>query len=210
GNDTLSGDAGTDTASFAGAVVGITASLTTGTATGDGTDTLSGFENLTGSSNADALTGDGNANTLTGGDGNDTLEGLGGADSLIGGNGTDTASYQSASAAVTVDFSNTANNTGDAAGDTYNSIENITGSNFADRITGTDSAVSPATPTLSIQGLGGNDTILGGNSANTIDGGAGNDLIYSGGGDDTLTGGSGTDTFYFASVLDGTNAITDF
>jgi Ca2+-binding RTX toxin-like protein len=60
---------------------------------GAGSDTLTGIENLTGSSGSDVLTGDAGDNTLIGGAGNDTLD---------GGDGIDTASYASATSAVTV------------------------------------------------------------------------------------------------------------
>jgi Ca2+-binding RTX toxin-like protein len=56
---------------------------------GAGTDTLSGFENLTGSDFHDALTGDGANNALMGGAGNDRLVGGLGRDILTGGNGAD-------------------------------------------------------------------------------------------------------------------------
>ena len=59
--------------------------------------------------------------TLDGGAGDDTLDGGAGADRLIGGAGNDTASYASATARVVVDFMTTANNRGDAQGDTYGS-----------------------------------------------------------------------------------------
>jgi hypothetical protein len=49
---------------------------------GAGSDTLSNFENLTGSAFADTLAGDGNANVIAGGKGNDTLTGGGGADTF--------------------------------------------------------------------------------------------------------------------------------
>jgi hypothetical protein len=45
-------------------------------------DTLSGFENITGSAGADYLVGDANANTITGGAGSDTLYGGAGADTF--------------------------------------------------------------------------------------------------------------------------------
>ena len=67
GNDTLTGGDGTDTASYALASSGVTVSLAAGTATGQGSDTLTKIENVTGSAYADTLTGDGNANTLTAG-----------------------------------------------------------------------------------------------------------------------------------------------
>ncbi|MBM3964384.1 MAG: DUF4347 domain-containing protein, partial [Planctomycetes bacterium] len=96
GNDTLNGGAGTDTVSYASATAGVTVSLATTTAqntVGAGTDTITNFENLTGSAYADTLTGDSNANVIDGGAGNDSLQGGGGNDFLFGGSGSDTAIY---------------------------------------------------------------------------------------------------------------------
>ena len=50
---------------------------------GAGRDTLSGFENITGSSFSDQLTGSDSANTLTGNGGNDRLTGGGGSDVFL-------------------------------------------------------------------------------------------------------------------------------
>ncbi|MFN7097782.1 MAG: calcium-binding protein, partial [Gammaproteobacteria bacterium] len=85
------GSSGSDTVSYAYATAGETINLTTGTAIGgDGTDTLTNFDNAVGSSFADTITGDSNINSLYGGDGDDTLfGGGGGADFLSGGNGND-------------------------------------------------------------------------------------------------------------------------
>ncbi|WP_298096310.1 M10 family metallopeptidase C-terminal domain-containing protein [Brevundimonas sp.] len=86
GNDTLNGGAGTDTADYSGAGAAVTINLTTGTGSGGaGTETLTGVENVTGTTFADTLTGDGNANILRGGGGVDILNGGGGADQLIAG-----------------------------------------------------------------------------------------------------------------------------
>ena len=93
GNDTLDGGDGTDTVSYADAAGGVTVSLALDTAQntgGAGTDTLTNFENLTGSTHDDTLTGDDNNNTISGLDGNDTLQGGGGDDTLDGGTGNDT------------------------------------------------------------------------------------------------------------------------
>ncbi|MGH6720121.1 MAG: calcium-binding protein, partial [Alphaproteobacteria bacterium] len=86
------GGAGSDTASYVGTTGDVTVDLNAGaaTATGDGTDTLTGIENLTGGDGNDTLTGDGSANTLDGGAGNDVLSGGGGNDVLSGGLGDDT------------------------------------------------------------------------------------------------------------------------
>ncbi len=163
GDDTLKGDAGIDTASYASATSGVTVSLAiaapqnTG---GAGIDTLSNFENLTGSAFNDNLTGDGGDNVIVGGAGNDTLD---------GGAGVDTASYASATAGVTVSLATaTAQNTGGAGTDTLTSIEALIGSAFHDVLT---AAASGST----LQGGGGNDTLYSGVGNDTLDGGAGTD-----------------------------------
>ncbi len=69
------------------------------------------------------ITGNSGKNTLDGGALNDVLIGGGGADVLIGGADTDTASYENASAGVKASLLTPSSNTGDAAGDTYTSIE---------------------------------------------------------------------------------------
>ena len=88
-DNVFTGGAGIDTVSYEAAGAGVDVSLTTGTATGHGSDTLAGFENVIGSAFADFLTGDAGANTLEGGDGDDRLFGRLGVDTLIGGAGTD-------------------------------------------------------------------------------------------------------------------------
>lgn len=115
GNDTLTGGNGTDTVSFAGAGSAITFNLSTTTSqntVGAGSDTVSGFENITGSAYNDTLTGDTAANTIaggagndtiSGGDGNDLLYGNSGLDALTGGNGTDQFVFEAASAFSNVD-----------------------------------------------------------------------------------------------------------
>ncbi|RDD66953.1 hypothetical protein DU478_08405, partial [Thalassococcus profundi] len=179
GNDTLEGGAGadflagggnTDTASYAGAMSGVTADLVApGSNTGDAAgDTYASIENLLGSGFDDMLSGGAGANRLTGGLGDDTLEGRGGADTLDGGSGTDTASYATATSLVRADLANAAVNLGDAAGDSYLSIENLIGTGF-------------------------DDNLRGDGAANVMMGGAGSDRLYGRGGDDTLEGGAGAD-----------------
>ena len=87
----------------------------------------------------DTITGSAGNDTIFGFDGNDTLIGGPGADALDGGTGVDTASYVTASAGVVVNIAAPGFNTGDAAGDTYTLIQNLTGSNFDDILYG-DSA----------------------------------------------------------------------
>ena len=98
GDDTIDGGAGTDTASYSASLTAVTASLATNSATGEGSDTFLGVENLLGSSKADTLTGSNTNDKLTGGGGpdteqaglgNDQVIGSGGADTLKGGDGDD-------------------------------------------------------------------------------------------------------------------------
>ena len=99
GNDILIGGANSaagDTISYASSAAGVTVSLaiqdgvTAQNTLGAGTDTLSGFENLTGSAFNDTLTGSSLANVIMGGAGNDIINGGAGNDNLQGGAGTDT------------------------------------------------------------------------------------------------------------------------
>jgi parallel beta-helix repeat protein len=92
GNNALNGGAGIDTLSYANATAGVTVNLSTSAAQvtgGSGTDSIRGFENLTGSAFDDLLTGSSADNILLGGAGNDSLSGGGGNDILDGGAGTD-------------------------------------------------------------------------------------------------------------------------
>ncbi|MDR6756077.1 Ca2+-binding RTX toxin-like protein [Mycoplana sp. BE70] len=198
GADKLDGGAGTDTASYAGATKGVVANLAkasdnTNDAKGD---TYAAIENLTGSSYADNLTGNSGANTinggkgndaLNGGAGNDTLIGGAGADKLDGGAGSDTASYAGATKGVVASLAKASINTNDAKGDTYVSIENLTGSSYADKLTGNSGA----------------NKINGGSGNDALDGGAGNDALIGGAGADKLNGGAGTDTASYAGATKG-------
>jgi serralysin len=129
---------------------------------------LGGADTLNGNGGADYLDGGAGNDKLYGNDGNDTLIGGAGRDRLEGGAGTDTASYETATAAVVANLSSPSKNKGDANRDSYISIENLTGSAYA-------------------------DTLNGNGSANVLQGGAGNDKLYGAGGNDTLNGGSGAD-----------------
>jgi Ca2+-binding RTX toxin-like protein len=83
GDDTMNGGFGTDTATFANTGGPIDADLTAGTATGDGSDTITLFENVVGSLGSDTLVGTSGPNVIDGSDGTDTCIGNGGADTLL-------------------------------------------------------------------------------------------------------------------------------
>ncbi len=89
GNDVYVGGDGSDTVRWLGLDGPISANLTTGVATGLGTDNLSAIENLVGSGGADTLIGNEAANVLNGSSGDDHIEGLAGDDTLVGGGGVD-------------------------------------------------------------------------------------------------------------------------
>ena len=89
GEDSFDGGPGTDTASFRYSATGVKASLTTNSATGEGSDTLSAIEDLSGSGYYDELVGSIEANRLDGSGGGDRLNGRGGSDTFYGGGGND-------------------------------------------------------------------------------------------------------------------------
>jgi Ca2+-binding RTX toxin-like protein len=238
GADYMDGGSGTDTADYSDSSVGVQVYLTTGAGYG-GTaegDTLVDIENLNGSSHEDFLVGNdganvlnglgdndilkggGGADELNGGSGNDTLKGGGGADVLNGGSGTDTAAYNESSAGVTVLLYTDTASGGDAEGDELNSIENVTGSAYADNLWGNDGAnvLRGMNGNDSLKGFGGADTLWGGeghddlygmDGVDTLRGEDGNDYMDGGASADTMIGGLGNDTYIVDNAGD---AVTEF
>jgi Ca2+-binding RTX toxin-like protein len=204
GNDTLAGNGGDDSLSGEGGNDNLSggdgADRLVG---GDGIDTIhggigndsvdAGSENdqVFGEAGNDSLYGGAGADSLDGGDGNDTLEGAAGADTLTGGAGIDTASYAGSAAGVSVNLATGVVSGGDAAGDTFSSIEQVLGSALADTLTGNA-------------------------NANTLWGMGGGDVLTGGGGGDALKGGAGNDRFVYTALSDsavsgiGKDGITDF
>ena len=91
GSDHLSGGLGTDTADYSASASGVSIDLAAGTGTGGDAagDTLSGIENVIGTSFDDTFRGNDASNVFTGGDGNDTfiIGDMAGNDTLYGGTG---------------------------------------------------------------------------------------------------------------------------
>jgi Ca2+-binding RTX toxin-like protein len=188
---------------------------------GDGNDTLYGGANNVGT--VDRLFGDAGDDLLYGQDGNDYLTGGAGADRLDGGLGNDTADYSVtsegvvATAGVSADLAGVVANTGVAVGDTYFSVENLTGTDFDDALRGDGGAnilrggggndlLDGRAGDDDLGGGTGNDTLYGGDGNDRLSGDDGDDIIYGGAGNDWLLGGAGNDQLYAESgddMLDG-------
>ena len=149
------------------------------------------IERITGSSWVDVFWGDANENDFRGLGGFDWFVGsTGGRERYFGGDGVDTVTYFNSSAGIIASLMNGARvggqetgfgTGGDAARDLYFEIENLVGTEHADRITGNSGRNT-------LMGLGGDDFIFGG---------AGIDLLHGGTGNDTVDGGAGSDYAIF-------------
>jgi len=215
GNDTLNGNSGNDTVDYSGATSSINADLSTGIATGQGTDTLIAIERIVGSDKADVIGWLSNTTTtsayltLLGGKGNDSLVGSNGYDTLDGGAGADTMAGGANSDTYYV------NNVNDVVVELVNQGYDSVFSSV--NIAALWDNVEYATLTGNAVELTGNTTnnrLTGNELANVINGGEGLDTLIGGLGQDTLTGGAGADTFQFSTVADSAagaaDRITDF
>lgn len=189
GADHIDGGVGHDVASYSGAKRGVTADLAqpdrnTGDAKGD---IYSRIEEIEGTKNGDTIKGDERANILSGLSGpdelsgragDDTLSGGWGADELLGAAGRDVASYADAARGVVASLKSGSQNTGEARGDVYASIEGLMGSSFSDRLVG-DSRANLLMGQFGddhLMGAAGKDTLIGGSGGDLLNGGKGLDL----------------------------------
>ena len=223
--DVLDGGNGSDWVRFSDSVNGVTADLHTGQgSTGQATgDTYISIENLSGSEQGDTLTGDPfTANQIFGEGGNDVITGKGGHDFLKGGVGDDTifggtgrdvirgnegadhldggseddwVQYHDASSRVELNLGAGSGTVGDAAGDTYVSIENIRGSNFDDVIIGSAgrNQILAQDGDDEVHTVGGNDVVWGEGGDDLLIGSADGETFYGGAGADDIRGGGGND-----------------
>lgn len=189
GDDVLEGGEGSDWAEYINAKGAISANLTSQTAIdgSGGRDALIAIENLSGSSYGDRLTGttgdnrlfgNGGFDRLSGGSGDDWLSGGGGADVIIGGSGADWADYSDDVSGMIANLTSETALDGFGYRDTVRGIENVEGSDFDDRITGTRMT----------------NELRGGDGADWLSGGDGHDWLVGGSGADVMIGGSGVDT----------------
>ncbi len=201
GADRIEGGEGTDTADYAASASAVNVTMNVGGSAGAAAgDVLASIERIVGSAFGDTLTAAGTGTTvlggggndflydfagsavLDGGEGDDTLNGGSDADVLIGGAGRDVVRYANAGAGVTVDLA-TGGASSDAEGDTYEGIEDVTGSMHADVVFG------DAIGNL-LSGLDGDDSLFGGEGDDTLEGGDGADWLDGGSGHDTASYGS--------------------
>jgi VCBS repeat-containing protein len=187
GADTLDGGEGRDRVDYSGLAVAVRVDLAAGEAqVGDVVQRLAGLEEVSGTDHDDVIAGDGGANRLDGGAGTDDVAGGGGddlligsigADALDGGEGVDHADYSALASAVGIDL---AAGTATVGTDVQSlaSIEDATGTGFA-------------------------DNLVGDGGANRIDGGAGDDLILGSAGADRIDGGEGIDRLDYAAFAGG-------
>ena len=223
GADDLDGGLGIDQADYADAGTGLVVDLqNTGNNTGDAAgDTYNSIENIRGSVNADSLRGDAGDNeifglngndfivgrdgndTLNGNAGNDTLRGGAGGDVLNGAGGIDVADYSDIATSLVLDLQFIANNTGQAAGDSYISIENLTATNADDNLRG-DAGDNIITA------RGGDDFMSGRDGDDILIGSAGDDTLRGGDGADRLVGGAGIDVADYRDIASGLLADLQF
>lgn len=221
GNDTINGGSGYDRADyysdfFFGGGLGIVADLVAGTVIdgfGD-TDSVSGIEEVRGTSFADSVLGNNGDNILIGLAGNDTFNGGRGSDWMYYFRDDDRrdASGNFGLSGVTVNLATGVATDGYGDADQLISVENIDATVFDDNVTGSksDNILYLGDGADTADGGKGNDTIGSGSGHDVLSGGAGNDVLYGFRGRDTVSGGAGADEFYFSSVTNSGDRITDF
>ena len=162
-----------------------------------GTDTLSGFENLTGSQFNDTLIGSSGNNVLTGLGGNDTLNGGAGADHMLGGTGNDT--YVVDNAGDVVDETD-----GDGT-DTVQSSISFSLADGAHAIGSLENLTLTGTGAINATGNDLDNVLIGNSAANVLMGAGGNDTLNGAAGADKMYGGTGNDTYVVDNAGDVVN-----
>lgn len=170
----------------------------------------------------DYIDGDAGSDTLYGGLGNDTFHPGNGGEVIYGGAGSDWVSFRDLGKGANHPITSGANVVlappplpGNSL---FYSIENLSGSRYADHFRGDDQAniLSGLNGNDSLHGAAGADTLLGGRGEDLLWGGAGSDVLVGGQGADTLIGGLGVDTFAFRGaghstiMPSGRDTIRDF
>ena len=157
------------------------------------------------------LIGDDEDNYLRGEDGNDTIDGAGGNDTIVGNAGNDNLTGGSGNDTI-VEAANTDFTLTDTAlvgngNDTISQIEfvELTGG------TGNNAFIARDTTQISVtlDGAGGNDNLVGGAKNDSLFGRDGNDQLAGRNGNDQLDGADGSDTLYGSLGNDSLNGGND-
>lgn len=203
-DNNLQGGTGTDTLTQS---ADADLALTDTTLSGQGNDTHSGFEQaiitggvsgntldasaysnpvtLNGLDGDDTLTGGTADDTLNGGSGNDTLVNSAGDDLLDGGAGTDTVAQVIDTDQVITDASLSGMGSDTLAGIELAILTGGIGNNSLD--------ASLFTGMATLNGMGGDDLLIGGSGSDALNGGTGSDTLTGNAGNDALNGEDGDD-----------------
>ena len=188
GDDAIDGGPGEDFINFEDAPGPMAVDLTAGTVSGNGSDTITGVEDILGSPYDDTIVGDSGPNMILDAGGSNAISGMAGddtywdmfataSDHFDGGEGEDWILYAFAEGPIQVDLE-----TGTGS-DTLIGVEDVYGSS------GDDVIIGDAGPNQLDGGFDGDDTISGGEGDDLLDGGSGGaDTISGGEGDDLLVG----------------------
>jgi Ca2+-binding RTX toxin-like protein len=216
-DDILDGGSGTDTASYASAISGVTVnlSITVPQNTGStGNDTLISIENLIGSNYKDTLTGKGDDfESGTGGD--NVLDGGLEEDTLRGGAGDDTYILRDTYLPDPMlplfrAYDHVIEGSGQGIDTVHVQRSGIRGT-FYRLVENVENGLVIGTGAFSIFGNALANWLTGNEAANTLSGGASFDLLSGLGRSDILTGGSEFDRFLFdnTALVDGTIGVFD-
>lgn len=170
----IDGLAGEDMLSFAGFDRGVTLDLQAGSVRrGTLALPMEGIEHVTGTSYADRFIGGTEGARMRGLGGPDWFYSGAGADTIDGGAGPDRVSYRDAGAGVSASLLRGRGWGGDALGDRYTDIEELSGSDH-------------------------DDFLWGDHGDNWLTGGPGDDTLVGNGGDDYIVAGAGIDVIVFS------------
>ncbi|WP_420862958.1 calcium-binding protein [Algirhabdus cladophorae] len=163
-----------------------------------------GNDNLAGGAGNDEIRAYDGDDIVDGGADDDLLSGGVGADTIIGGTGIDRVTFDNAGEGVEMSLLSGTGSVGDAQGDTYDGIEDITGTFFSDVLEGDGGAndIDAGNGSDTVFGRGGADTIRGGEGNDTIEGNGGNDTIYGDEGEDEIFGQVGDDSLFGGADAD--------
>jgi len=187
GDDLIDGESGLDWVNYGARTASVNVTLNTAccddgqisTAEGDDVD---GVENATLGTSDDTFTGDGF---------NNIVQPNGGQNILMGGTGGDSLDYSVGyTAGVTIDLGG-----GASSADAITDFENVTGTGFADAITGsaTNNLIKSGKGADRVRAGAGDDTVRAGGGNDNVRGGSGDDDLFGGAGNDSLSGGAGDD-----------------